>query len=126
MLTPATAAVAVADPTVSGSTLTWSLSLPVGVSTSPSRLRPDCTLARPRLGHCLDHRRARRRPGGVNRFVMDAFTSGYHSSSTPYPLAPDTITLGYIPQRRPGLVLAQRRRRPELSLSLSNLPADYD
>ena len=129
VLAPATGgSVAVADPAVSGSTLTWSLSLPVGVSTLTFKAPAGLTLGPASASATVSTTAAPAgAPAASTVSVVDAFAPGYHSSSTPYPLAPDTITLGYIPQAATtdwfSLNVAAGQ---ELSLSLSNLPADYD
>jgi hypothetical protein len=129
VLAPATGgSVTVADPTASGSTLTWTLSLPVGMNTlsfkAPAGLDLGAATASATVSTTSAPAGA---AAGATVSVVDAFAPGYHSSSTPDPLSPDTITLGYIPQPATtdwfSLNVAAGQ---ELSLSLSNLPADYD
>ncbi|HWD08970.1 MAG TPA: hypothetical protein VHA57_07735 [Actinomycetota bacterium] len=119
----------IADPTISGSTLTWMLpDLPVGASNLTFNASSALTLGAAQATAAVTAIGQPPAPAaGTTTVVTDAFAPGYHTPSTPSPLALGNLNLGYITQ--PGVddwfSLAVTAGQ-ELSIELSNLPADYD
>jgi hypothetical protein len=129
ILAPATGgSAAVPDPAVNGSALSWTLSLPIGVNSLTFKVPAGLTLGAASASATVSTTSA---PAGTpvtsTVSVVDAFAPPYHSQATPQPLAPDTITIGYIPQSAmTDWFSLNVSAGQELSLSLTNLPADYD